>query len=296
MMAIAKPAQNASASLARRFPVCSLLVLLVSLASCAGPRVEIPTQAWNTETSEDFRVPQSIAMGFDALLPGIPALDGDRTLVATRLYSPGAERLLFVRVTRLGPPRKRGGSTSMEMHTGDLDFRIAFGLAKSRMLVEIFDQDGQLIASREREALALNTIEQDVLVASTPGLLSPLLELISDTPELESFMKEVIALPSLLSLVRHGGLRTIVTLDFSTEFRTRSMHGPLEVYGDRLTIEANGTLALDARAFHTWRQSPLLLTAGIIRVEGHHPTDPERRVVLEVVGAERGGDPRSPSE
>ena len=96
--------------------------------------------------------------------------------------------------------------------------------------------------------LALNTIEQDVLVANTPGLLSPLLNFISDTPELEAFMKEVIALPSLLPLLRHGGLSTIVTLDFSTEFRTRSMHGALEVYGDRLTIEANGTLALDARA------------------------------------------------
>ncbi|MFT4515861.1 MAG: hypothetical protein ACI89X_001441 [Planctomycetota bacterium] len=53
-------------------------------------------------------------------------------------------------------------------------------------------------------------------------------------------------------------------------------------------ISANGQKVLDCKFLITWIQSPLLLTVGVLRIAGHHPDTPERRIVAHLIDARRG--------
>lgn len=57
------------------------------------------------------------------------------------------------------------------------------------------------------------------------------------------------------------------------------------------TLRANDQVALECRFLITWRRSPLLLTMGVLRIEGHHPDDPGRWVTVQLIAARRGSEP-----
>ncbi|MBL8752093.1 MAG: hypothetical protein JNK15_02225 [Planctomycetes bacterium] len=61
-----------------------------------------------------------------------------------------------------------------------------------------------------------------------------------------------------------------------------------------MTILANGQPALDGRVQFTWKQSPLLLAAGVLQVEAWHPDDPTARITIRLASARRGIPPDSP--
>lgn len=55
-----------------------------------------------------------------------------------------------------------------------------------------------------------------------------------------------------------------------------------------VTLDANGQPALDGRVQFTWKRSPLMLSAGVLRIEAWRPDDPTRRVTVRLIGAVRG--------
>ena len=50
-------------------------------------------------------------------------------------------------------------------------------------------------------------------------------------------------------------------------------------------LDANNEPALDCRALVTWKRWPLLLSAGVLRVEAHHPDDPKKRIPIRLIEA-----------
>lgn len=137
-------------------------------------------------------------------------------------------------------------------------------------------------------------------VASFPDLgIRDLLLVLLKVDRFVDELMEVVQPPSVMSVILAGG-QVRLSLDFQVERRNAgevppieseivdSPFGPVEAFWLPMTLLANGQPALECRFLITWRHSPLLPSAGVLRIDAHHPAEPERKVAAWLVEARRG--------
>lgn len=104
----------------------------------------------------------------------------------------------------------------------------------------------------------------------------------------------VVKPPSAWSVFQNG-MRVDVGLELQPPaqlqvFEVDTPFGRQPAFWLPATLRANGQEALACRFLITWRRSPLLLTMGVLRIEGRHPDDPNRWVQVQLVAARRGAE------
>jgi len=113
--------------------------------------------------------------------------------------------------------------------------------------------------------------------------------------EVDRLLEELLAVvkpPSMWSVVGNG-MSVSVALklhrpDVLEVIEVDTPFGRVPAFWLPATLMANGQEALECRFLITWRRSPLLLSMGVLRIEGRHPDDANRRVDVHVIAARRG--------
>ena len=115
-----------------------------------------------------------------------------------------------------------------------------------------------------------------------------------ETPELADIMKQTLSRPSLLSLVRHGGITGV-------EFRWDQKHlspadaaewgvsGHPEAYYCPMTLLLNAHPSLELTLVVTAPDPPLLSCAGVLGLLAENPVDKQVYLSLRIVSARFSG-------
>lgn len=153
--------------------------------------------------------------------------------------------------------------------------------------VRLTDQEGG-VAESEVSAGVFMHVWQRESTHLTPLGVDDLLRAMLRVDFTRSRLLEVIRTPSLLSLAKNLG-QVSVMLGFPGELPAAVMQdtavGRVPVVWVPMSLDANGEPALDCKMLMTWKQWPLLLSAGVIQLEAHHPDDPLKRVSVRLVEA-----------
>lgn len=115
--------------------------------------------------------------------------------------------------------------------------------------------------------------------------------LVQNTPNLAPLLEQVIAKPSILSVVFHRGIKLSIEPQFhELDADEREFPGLPRVAAFRipLHLQVNGSVAVRCNWIVVPPDPPLRLCAGVIGVEGEHPEDPSHRFALRVLAARRG--------
>lgn len=110
-------------------------------------------------------------------------------------------------------------------------------------------------------------------------------------PVMKQILYEVIALPSLWSIVTNLGVRAGFGIDFFTATRvaperTANACGP--VWSVPMTIDLNDQPALLVRILAAPSHGPAAAAAGVYGLVGQHPRDAGRRVHVQLLASRRG--------
>jgi hypothetical protein len=173
--------------------------------------------------------------------------------------------------------------------TGKRSFRYARS-APMRVTCTRLDGTGEVavdVSTQHQAHVWLSSVD------AKPGLaLSFLFGVLMKVDRLMEELIAVVRPPSMLSVLTNG-MKIYVGLELHRPEQIEVLQvdtplGRVPAYWLPATITANNQKALDCRFLITWVQSPLLLTVGVLRIEGHHPDDPEKRIVAHLIDAQRG--------
>tara|TARA_R110002094_G_scaffold10233_16_gene19982 strand:- start:1010 stop:2212 length:1203 start_codon:yes stop_codon:yes gene_type:complete len=130
-------------------------------------------------------------------------------------------------------------------------------------------------------------------VDAKPGLgLSFLFRVLMQVDRLMEELLDIVRPPSMLSVLSNG-MKVYVDLELQQPdplevIEVETPIGRVPAFWLPATITANGQPALNCRFLITWIQSPLLLPVGVLRIEGHHPDNQDKRIVAHLIDARRG--------
>jgi hypothetical protein len=258
------------------------------------------------------------AAGFDVPASGGPWRPGDRALYAVHLHDDdgSASWQLLFRVS--DEEHEIEPTTSMQMTLGELQItetsplqpvlasvraegavsdntstalaprlflqRGFIGLCRGLPEWQALEDSGREVTADERAA-ALREFGRAY------GALSSLLRLVESVDCLRDLLWRVMEKPSALSLVRSLG-RVELTLQLADgvveELGPDALPPALRgrpVFRLPLVIELNGKPALECHLTVTTPDPPLELVAGVVRIDAWRPSEPNRRMVLELEGA-----------
>lgn len=145
--------------------------------------------------------------------------------------------------------------------------------------------DGEPIEVGEDEYADVVTVAEGV--ASCRSFFA----ILRHNPVTQSILREVIALPSLWSIVVHFGVRAGFGIDFAGVVPVpaeRAPHATGLVWSVPMTIELNDQPALLARLLAAPPHGPAAAAAGVYGFVGRHPTDERRRVHVQLLASRRG--------
>lgn len=136
---------------------------------------------------------------------------------------------------------------------------------------------------------AADSVQNNAILA-----LRNLLRVILGSEVLYDVLWDVVDKPSLVSVLAEGGAKVSMTRDFE---RARAI-APVALAGREylayelpVELRINGAPALRCALVVTEPESPMHLSAGILGIDGHRPSDPDVRVALRVLAARRAADP-----
>jgi len=305
----------------RRSPLPGLVAIL--LGGCAGTELAPPPTAGELD-----RVAAALLDGIEEPADDAEWRVGDRVLLSIRVERPGRAPLIrLVRATVAEIPREG----ALEWEDGRREYRDASGalrvVSSGRLGVdlEIFDARGRLLSEGRsdvperflREGLRdamLDLARQAARVREHGGSdLAPAAVL---DPFLESWSRFVHGQLALLRLLtRHPGVADLraeivdATVDlpsFWSMLFARPRVLRFECGFDRTergairgqpVVGMPIVVSLDDRPVFRYRieaapcRPPLLPTAGVMRLEGEHPTEAGRRFTVELLAARRGPVP-----
>ncbi len=118
--------------------------------------------------------------------------------------------------------------------------------------------------------------------------------ILRQNPVTRGILYEVIALPSLWSIVANFGVRPGFGIDFAGALRVAAELVPGasgEVWSVPMTVELNDQPALLGRLLAAPTNGPAAAGAGVYGLVGRHPTDARRRVHVQLL-ASRRAEPR----
>jgi hypothetical protein len=153
--------------------------------------------------------------------------------------------------------------------------------------------DAEVAKGREAATkLQLTADEEHALMGAIPALLS-YFEVTQNTPGLSDIFFDIVDLPSVWSLVRHAGIKS-VGIHFrkgivETEAASWGMSESASLYHLPLALELNEQRALNLTFAVTAPDPPLLACAGVVGLLAERPDDPQKYLTLRILSARLAG-------
>ena len=116
-------------------------------------------------------------------------------------------------------------------------------------------------------------------------------KILRENPVMRQILREVLALPSLWSILTNWGVRVSFSVDFFAAERVDPARFPgeqRELWSVPLIVLLNGQPGFLARVIVGPSGSPDGAVGGVYGVVARHPTDPERRVHVRLLSSRRG--------
>jgi hypothetical protein len=140
------------------------------------------------------------------------------------------------------------------------------------------------------EELHVTETEQRALAGVGPALMS-YFSIVQRTAGLEDIMFKIVDLPSLWSIIKHGGVtasfRMLSKQIAPAPATDWGLPETLPLYHLPFVMELNGQPALNITLAVTSPDSPLLPCAGVVGLMAKRPDDEKRFLILRVVSAKR---------
>ncbi len=312
-------------------PFTSVLVAFL-LGACSGPasvaRLEQPTPLPAAKADPEFAPGQSILAGFDQPQRSVVSLEGARALLGIRIIDGTHRTVRFVLIEGLpmppGEPRFTYWDFSSVGETTGKEFSYSAVSPVGQARVSLFDADATLIRTsdvdipwyfltrgpwsvshRLRNAIDGAPRTDADRAAYADGILSlmSIVQAIRLAPATEPLVNEVwanvIDAPDLVSILFRGGVNLELNAAFEDSARL-DPPGPWPLEAAvwmPFPISANGRPTLNAELVCGPEAPPYLLTAGILRLVGHHPRFSDRSLQVELLAARLadGALPTNPS-
>jgi hypothetical protein len=137
--------------------------------------------------------------------------------------------------------------------------------------------------------LKITPAEERALAAWYPAMMS-YFTAVGETPNLETILLKVLNLPSLWSIVKHGGIHAGIWFPLEdirplTLPARWNLPGDTPVYTLPMSIDLNGQPAINATLLVTDPRPPLLGCGGIIGFIAENPVDKQNFMTLQVISA-----------
>jgi hypothetical protein len=153
------------------------------------------------------------------------------------------------------------------------------------------DPSAAEIKDNRRVAAELNITpaEERALAAWYPAMMS-YFTAVGETPNLETILLKVLNLPSLWSIVKHGGIHAGIWFRLE-DVRPISLPARWNLTGDApvytlpMSIDLNGQPAINATLLVTDPRPPLLGCGGIVGFIAENPVDKQNYMTLQVISA-----------
>lgn len=283
------------------------LVVLVSLGACTYVD---PDPGWAERKTQvppigSFAPPTAEIDGIDPPAPADRVEKGDRILYGVAFEKGETRRSWLVHVEvedpRFEPRRTRDGTTRYLLR---MSVRVCddTGAELGRDLITVSRHDlvfGLFRACRgdEPEDATGDAPLAWRIPADVRGdlALRNMLRVVRESAVLYDILWTVLDKPSIFSVIGNLGVRVSVHEDFA---KAREL-APLTIAGQTFAgyelpveLRLNGLPALRSRVLVTEPNSPLNLSAGILRLDAFQPSDPTARVSIRVLAARRADGSR----
>lgn len=138
---------------------------------------------------------------------------------------------------------------------------------------------------RVAEIIGLRPEDEKAFAGTLPALFG-FFQIALTTPGLQEILLEVVDIP-YWSVVRKGGkVEPYFNFDGRQMSETAGKDG-IPRYSMPVTMTLNGKHALNLTFGVVAPRSPVITTAGILGVAAHHPTDPKKSAIIQIVSAKR---------
>ncbi|HEX4264482.1 MAG TPA: hypothetical protein VH597_09100 [Verrucomicrobiae bacterium] len=144
----------------------------------------------------------------------------------------------------------------------------------------------------------LTTAEKRAISGAVPTLVS-YFEIVQHTEGLEDLLLKLVKMPSLWSIIRHGGVDVSLHIDkeaFAGNPADWNLPANVPVYYLPCTFTLNGQAAVNITMVVTSPHPPLLICGGVIALLAERPGDNESYMTLRVISARRGPEYENQNE
>ncbi|MFT4516126.1 MAG: hypothetical protein ACI89X_001358 [Planctomycetota bacterium] len=151
---------------------------------------------------------------------------------------------------------------------------------------------GRVALGRAAEMLELNSQQYDDVEIAGEGVAAcrRIFEILQSNPVTKDILFEVIALPTVWSMITRLGVDIGFEVDFFAArplARSRLPASNRDLWSAPLNLQLNGQPALLTRIVTGPSSSPDATAAGVFAIVGRHPSDPGRRVHVQLLGSRR---------
>lgn len=279
------------------------------LVACASPRPDGPAPAAPPAVPDALRAAAAgILDGFDAIEEDPAWRVGDRALYAVSLRTAEGERdwLVSLAVAAMLPEHvafaveaydatgTRLGSSTSTVERDSLGGMFTAAELGARRKVEV--DAGEVLPDGGGAVFDLveSTLLRDAAYASLVLFFA-----VQNDETLAEILWEVVEPPSFLAVIANLWVSLSISFDFlsadASELAIAGWPWPTDTYRVPVTLTLNGDPTLLVTLEVGRLLAPAHVGAGILAFEGRHPTDPWRRVRMELLAARRGPDLAAPA-
>jgi len=144
---------------------------------------------------------------------------------------------------------------------------------------------------RKLNAIAKLTPEEERAMCGADPALESYIQIVSQTKGLNDILYQVVDLPSIWSIIRHGGVNADLNVDMKhqqpMELSDWGLAPGAPVYRSPMSLLLNDHLSLKVTLIVTEPRPPLLACAGVVGLLAEKPGDKETYMTLRVISAHK---------